>query len=256
MNKLSKIALVSSLSILGGKIAFGGVVLAQEPSSTPVENPNPETKEAPQTNTTKPNPRLKNRDSERKSAPTENKEITSQASEKRTQNMEQRELNVAERTANREQRIKDRCEAVGMRIVNHQKMFTSKSQARLTKYNQITTRLEAISTKLTEKGIDITNYNSYITELKAKTTALNVLNQDYIQLFGSKANTGEFCNNKEQLVTEIEARKAKLQLVITKDKEIRMYIKNTILPYLKGIKTESASTITSTTPSNTQVQPQ
>jgi hypothetical protein len=227
MNKLSKIALVSSLSILGGIIAFGGVVLAQEPSSTTVENYNPETQN-----------------------------ISTKSGEKRMQNMEQRKLNIAERTANKEQRVKDRCEAVGMRIVKHQEIFTSKSQARLTKYSQITTRLEAISTRLAEKNIDITNYNSYITELKAKTTALNALNQDYIQLFGSKANTGEFCNNKEQLVTEIEARKAKLQLVITKDKEIRMYIKDTILPYLKSIKTESASTITPTTPSNTQVQPQ
>jgi len=255
MNKLSKIAIVSSLSILGGMIAFGGVVLAQEPSSTPVENTNLETKEAPQTNTTKPNPRLKNRDSERKSAPTENKEITSQASEKRTQNMEQRELNVAERTANREQRIKDRCEAVGMRIVNHQKMFTSKSQARLTKYNQITTRLETVSTRLAEKGVDVITYNSYITELKAKIDALNTLNQDYTQLFGSKANTGEFCNNKEQLATEVETRKSKLQVVIAKDKEIRMHIKDTILPYLKSIKPAPTNTEASTsgTPSNPTV---
>lgn len=255
MNKLSKIAIVSSLSILGGMIAFGGVVLAQEPSSTPVENTNPETKEAPQTNTTNPNPRLKSRDSERKSAPTENKEITSQASEKRTQNMEQRELNVVERTANREQRIKDRCEAVGMRIVNHQKMFTSKSQARLTKYNQITTRLETVSTRLVEKEVDVIIYNSYITELKAKIAALNTLNQEYTQLFGSKANTGEFCNNKEQLATEVETRKSKLQAVIAKDKEIRMYIKDTILPYLKSIKPAPTNTEASTsgTPSNPTV---
>lgn len=228
MNKLSKISLISSLSILGGIIAFGGVVLAQDSTKIMVENSNPETQN-----------------------------ISTQSGEKRMQNMEQRKLNVAERIPNREQRIKDRCESVGMRIAKHQEMFTSKSQARLTKYNQITTRLETVSTKLAEKGVDVSTYNSYITELKSKITSLNTLNQDYTQLFGSKANSGEFCNNKDQLATEVETRKSKLQAVIAKDKEIRMYIKDTVLPYLKSVQPESnATNRNSTSPTNnTLVKP-
>lgn len=242
MNKLSKIAIVSSLSILGVILSVGGVIFAQETNSEPVDMPPSETKEAPQGVPSRGNPNQRNRAMERRANPSESKDNSPQAIEQRANNMEQRELNVAERTANREQRIKDRCEAVGMRILNHQEMFTSKSQARLTKYNQITTRLETVSTRLAEKGVDVITYNSYITELKSKITALNTLNQEYTQLFGSKANTGEFCNNKEQLATEVETRKAKLQLVIAKDKEIRMYIKETILPYLKSIKPEPINT--------------
>ena len=237
MNKLSKIVLVSSLSILGGVITLGGVVLAQEIDSNQVENSNSDAQESRQIN-----PRVQSRPLERKSLSTESKDMSSQAGEKRSQNIEQRELNIAERTANREQRIKDRCENVGMKIMRHQSVFKSRSQGRIVKYNQVTNRLELVSNRLAEKEVDVTTYNSYISELKAKIADLNNLNQDYIQLFGSKANTGEFCNNKEQLATEVDTRKSKLQLVISKDKEIRMYIKETILPYLKSIKPEENST--------------
>lgn len=239
MNKFYKIVLISIIFVLVGTINFLGVSLAQESSLTPLDNSNQDTKESPQTNNVNPNPRFKNKDLEKKSSPTDTKDISSKASEKRNENVDKRELNLAERAANREQRIKDRCELVGSRILKHQENFTSQSQTRFNKYNKITTRLEAVSTSLIEKGVDVSVYNSYITELKSKIIVLSTLNQDYIQLFGSKANTGEFCNNKEQLVAEIQDRKSKLQLVIAKDKEIKIYIRDTILPYLKSIKTES-----------------
>jgi len=248
MNKLSKIAIVSSLSILTGIIAVRGVALAQEPESQPMEKTNSETQEAPKNNPSKPNPRLRSKNIDTESRPTEQKEDLPKSGESRTPKTEQRELNIAEKTANREQKIQERCEAVGMKILNHQNNFKSKSQGRITKYNQITTRLETVSTKLAEKGVDVAIYNSYLVELKAKITALNTANQEYIQLFGTKANTGEFCNNKAQLATEVETRKTKLQAIIAKDKEIRMYIKDTIIPYLKIIKPEST---TNTAPTNT-----
>lgn len=262
MNKLSKIAIVSSLSILGGMIAFGGVVLAQDTNPDLNSDIPPERTDRRLPRYNKNNPNSQNRDINRNLSPSERENMASQNIEPRSRDAEQKSqrvdkglLNKSERTANREQRIKDRCEAVGIKIINHQNTFTSKSQARLTKYNQITTRLETVSTRLSEKEVDVSTYNSYITELKAKTTALNSLNQDYTQLFGSKSNTGEFCNNKEQLATEVEARKSKLQAVIAKDKEIRMYIKDTILPYLKSIKPDPNNTKASTSvpPSNTTV---
>lgn len=247
MNKLSKIAIVSSLSVLGLMIAFGGVVLAQEAESQPVEKTNSETQEAPKNNPSKPDPRLRSKNIDKESRSTEQKEDLPKSGESRTTKTEQRELNITEKTANREQKIQERCEAVGMKILNHQENFKSKSQGRITKYNQITTRLETVSTKLAEKGVDVGTYNSYLVELKVKITALNTANQGYIQLFGTKANTGEFCNNKVQLATEVDTRKIKLQAIIAKDKEIRIYIKDTIIPYLKSIKSEST---TNTTPNN------
>lgn len=254
MNKLSKIAIISSLSILTGIIAVRGVVLAQEPESQSTEKINSETQEAPKNNPSKPNPRLRSKNIDKESRPTEQKEDLPKSGELKNQKIEKvekvdkKELDVVEKTANREQKIQERCESVGIKIVRHQNIFKSKSQGRITKYNQITTRLETVSTKLAEKGVDVAIYNSYLVELKAKITALNTANQEYIQLFGTKANTGEFCNNKAQLATEVETRKAKLQAIIAKDKEIRMYIKDTIIPYLKSIKPEST---TNTTPTNT-----
>jgi hypothetical protein len=266
MNKLSKIALVSSLSILVAVVAVGGVVIAQEPNTEPIkEDMPPMTKEAPQTKE-KPirtNSNSKARNTEKKAIPAENQDMPTQNPEIRASNMEKREANIVANQEQRAQRIKERCDNVGMKIVEHQNKFKSKSQGRIVKYNQVTTRLETVSTKLAENGVDVTTYNSYLVELKSKINALNTLNRDYILLFGTKANTGEFCNNKEQLSTEVDTRKAKLQLVIDKDKEIRMYIKDTILPYLKSIKPQPTTNspsetapIESPTTNNTQVLPQ
>jgi hypothetical protein len=246
MNKLSKIALVSSLSILVSVVAISGVVIAQEPNTEPVKDDmTPIMMEAPQT---KERPARTNSNS--KARNTENQDMPTQNAGIRTSNMEKREANVASNQEQRTQRIKERCEKVGMKIVEHQNKFKSKSQGRIVKYNQITTRLETVSTKLAEKGVDVATYNSYLVELRSKINALNTLNQDYIQLFGTKSNTGEFCNNKEQLSTEVDTRKEKLQLIIAKDKEIRMYIKDTIIPYLRIIKPQTQTIAPSTTDSS------
>jgi hypothetical protein len=242
MNKLSKIALVSSLSVLVSVVVISGVVIAQEPNTEPMKDDmSPITTEAPQTKERpiRVNPNAQTRNIERQTKQAESQNISAQ-------NIEKRQSNIITNQEQRAQRIKERCENVGMKIVEHQNKFKSKSQGRIVKYNQITTRLETVSTKLAENGVDVTAYNSYLVELKSKINALNTLNQDYIQLFGSKANTGEFCNNKEQLSIEVDTRKAKLQLVIDKDKEIRMYIKDTIIPYLRSIRPQTQTTVQST----------
>ena len=245
MNKLYKIALVSSLSVL----VISGVVIAQEPNTEPVKDDmSPMTTEDPQSKErpNRANSNLRDRSIERGSIPSENRAIPTQNPETRVSNMEKREANIATNQEQRATRIQERCQNVGMKIVEHQTKFKSKSQGRITKYNQITNRLETFSTKLAEKGVDVITYDSYLVELNSKINSLNTLNQDYIQLFGSKANTGEFCNNKEQLSTEVDTRKTKLQLVIAKDREIRIYIKDTVIPYLRSIKPQ-ADTIAPTT---------
>ena len=242
MNKLSKTAIVSSLSVLGGVMAFGGVVLAQDSTTATVESSDLETKESSQTNSTQPNLRLKNRSSERRSLSNKSNDISSQAGEKRSMATEENQSNASLKNISREQKIKDRCDIVGIRVVNHQSKFAIQSQTRITKYNQITVRLESLKTKLEEKGVDVITYNSYITELKSKITALNTLNQDYITLFQSKPYPSDFCRAKDSLYTEVETRKSNLQLIISQDKEIRMYIKYTILPYLRSIKPEGNNT--------------
>jgi hypothetical protein len=201
----------------------------------------PMTTEAPQTKERpiRVNSNVQNRNVERQTKQSESSNVS-------TQNIEKRQSNIITNQEQRATRIQERCESFGIRIVNHQNIFRVKSQGRITKYNQITNRLETVSTKLAEKGVDIATYDSYLVELNSKINSLNILNQDYIQLFGSKANTGEFCNNKEQLSTEVDTRKAKLQLVIDKDKEIRMYIKDIIIPYLRSIKPQTQTTVPST----------
>lgn len=258
MNKLSKIAIISSLSVLGAVTTVNGVLFAQEDNTTPAQEIPVESRDRRAPMRDRENPSRQRQDNQRATPPMQNRgdEIKEKSPEQRAVNQDNKNSQPSILTSEqREQKIKERCEAVGMKILNHQNNFKSKSQARLTKYNQITTRLETVSTRLAEKGVDVITYNSYITELKAKITALNTANQEYVQLFGTKANTGEFCNNKEQLAAEVETRKSKLQEVIAKDKEIRMYIKDTMLPYLKSIKPAPTNTEASTSgaPSNPTV---
>lgn len=255
MNKLSKIAIISSLSVLGAVTTVNGVLFAQEDNATPAQEIPVESGDRRAPMRDREDPSRQRQNNQRAAPPMQNRgdEIKEKSPEQRVGSQNNRTSILT--SEQREQKIKERCEAVGMKILNHQNNFKSKSQARLTKYNQITTRLETVSTRLAEKGVDVITYNSYITELKAKITALNTANQEYVQLFGTKANTGEFCNNKEQLATEVETRKSKLQEVIAKDKEIRMYIKDTMLPYLKSIKPAPTNTEASTSgaPSNPTV---
>jgi len=262
MNKLSKIAIISSLLIIGGVISVSGIVLAQDDTNnqtqeTPVEGRD---RRAPMRN--REDSSNQRQDSQRLSPQSQsaNRETIESVPAQRITNQENRTSPQSTLTSEqREQKIKERCEAVGMRILNHQRNFTSKSQVRIAKYNKFTTRLEKVSNKLVERGVDVTTYNSYISELKNKITTMNVANQEYIQLFGTKVNTGEFCNNQTQLATEVDIRKSKLQSVIVKDREIRIYIKDTIIPYLRSIRPqETTSPEPATNPSGTipQVIPQ
>jgi|694.fasta_scaffold05653_18 hypothetical protein len=238
MNKLLKISLISGIVVSVGITSFGKAVFAQESSSEAVQNTNSETKDDPQTTRGKSNQDLRSSPVGKKPLPSDTQDMSSRSTEQKRQDVGQRDLNVVGKNADREKKIKEKCDSVGVKIVNHQDLFKSKSQDRIAKYNQIVSRLDSFSLKLSENGVDVSTYNSYVSELKLKIDAFSMLNQNYTILFTSKANTGEFCNNKERLSTEVDVRKERLQLVIEKDKEIRTYIKDTIVSYLKTVKPE------------------
>ena len=249
MNKLSKIILISSFSILSGLIVVKHTVTAQEESlPTSQEMPN------------------RNRDNAR----TQKQNVAQDTVQTQDTSGENTAQNPRQRVNTQDSSLtttpptdrKDlRCQIYFVpRINNHQNIFKSKSRGRIAKYDQVVTRLENISTKLVEKGVDITTYNSYIAELKSKINSFNIVNEEYIALLEANTNTETLCNDREQMSSQIKIRKEKLQLVIAKDKEIRMYIKDTIIVYLRSLQTQTNTSglESSSTPStnNNRVLPQ
>ena len=248
MNNLSKIILISSLSILSGFIIVSHTVVAQE-ENIPIsqENSNPK----------RDNPRTQKQNVAQDTVQTQDTSGDNTAQNPRQRvNAQDSSLPTTPPTDRKDLRCQN---YFVPRIQNHQNTFNSKSQGRVTKYNQIATRLENVSIKLVERGVDVATYNSYITELKAKINSLDTLNQEYIALFGANTNIEEFCNDKEKRSSEMEVRKEKLKLVIAQDKEIRMYIKDTIIVYLRSVnpQTNAPDSSLSTPPTNNnQVLPQ
>lgn len=249
MNKLYRIILISIFSILSVPIIIQHTVVAQEANL-------PTSQEMP--NRSRDNTRTQNQNVVQDTVQPQDMSDKSNA-----QNLRQR-INAQDSsisTTPPTDRKDLRCQSYFVpRIINHQNIFKSKSQGRIAKYSQVLTRLENISTKLVEKGVDITTYNSYIAELKSKTDALNIINEEYISLLESNTNIATLCNDREQMSSQIKTRKEKLQLVIDKDKEIRMYIKDTIIVYLRSLQTQTNTSglESSSTPStnNNQVLPQ
>jgi histone H1/5 len=133
----------------------------------------------------------------------------------------------------REKKIKDKCQEISNKIAQHQNELKAKAEKRLGKYNKIITRLEAVSIKLADLGVDVTMYNGYVVEVKSRVSNLNTLTQTYIASLST--DVVQLCN-KDQAAAELNARKAELKAIVAQDKSIRSYIKETIIPYLRSIK--------------------
>ena len=151
----------------------------------------------------------------------------------------------------REKKIKDKCQEISNKITQHQNELKAKAEKRLGKYNKIIARLQSVSVKLAELGVDVSTYNGYVSEVNSRVTDLNTYTQKYIASLQS--DSAQLCT-KDKAATDLNTRKADLKVIIGKDKAIRTYIKETIIPYLRSIKpqqpasTESGNT---TTPTNT-----
>jgi len=154
----------------------------------------------------------------------------------------------------REKKIKDKCQEISNKIAEHQNELKVKAQERLGKYNKIIARLEAVSTKLATLGVDITTYNGYVVEVKSRVDGLNQLTNTYIASLQS--DTTQLCT-KDKAAIDLNTRKTDLKIIIAQDKAIRSYIKDTIIPYLRSIKsqqpasTESGNTTTPNSPAPT-----
>lgn len=133
----------------------------------------------------------------------------------------------------REKKIKDRCQEISNKIAEHQNELKVKAEKRLGKYNKIITRLESVSIKLADLGVDVTTYNGYVVEVKSRVANLDTLTQTYIASLST--DVVQLCN-KDQAAAELNTRKAELKVIIEQDKLIRSYIKETIIPYLRSIK--------------------
>ena len=83
----------------------------------------------------------------------------------------------------REQRIIERCEVVSSNILRHQDRFIQKSTTRVNVYNKVIARLEAVSTKFTESGVDTRLLNTYISDIKLKVVALESSFKTYLESF-------------------------------------------------------------------------
>lgn len=147
----------------------------------------------------------------------------------------------------REKKVKDKCQEISSKIAEHQNELKVKAEKRLGKYTQIITRLEAVSIKLAESGVDVSIYNEYVAEVNSKVTDLNTRTQTYIASLQSDST--QLCT-KDKAATELNTRKSDLKVLIAQDKAIRTYIKETIIPYLRSIKPQQP---TSTEQENTTV---
>lgn len=140
----------------------------------------------------------------------------------------------------REKRIKDKCQEISNRIAEHQNELKAKAEKRLGKYNKIIIRLEAVSIKLADLGVDVSIYNGYVAEVKSRVNELNQLTNVYIASLAS--DTIQLCN-KDKAGTELNTRKSDLRVIIAQDKAVRSYIKETIIPYLRSIKPQQPASI-------------
>jgi DNA repair exonuclease SbcCD ATPase subunit len=140
----------------------------------------------------------------------------------------------------REKRIKDKCQEISNRIAEHQNELKAKAEKRLGKYNKIIIRLEAVSVKLVDLGVDMSTYNGYVAEVKSRVNELNQLTNVYIASLAS--DNIQLCN-KDTAGIELNTRKSDLKVIIAQDKAVRSYIKETIIPYLRSIKPQQPASI-------------
>lgn len=240
--------LVSSVFILGVFISFNTFAYAQEGRNLP---PRGRSNEIRQNDT-----RLEeeNVDREQEDVPQrgralENRGVSTQNNLSNTQDsrgVRGGEMNQPDMKGDRETRVKNKCTQISQRLNRHQNEFKLKSQKRLNKYTRVVQRLESVSIKLEENEIDATQYNQYISELKTQVTAFNDLIKEYIS--NLEAKTPTLCDS-ETISTDLDSKKVALQAIIAKDKEIRMYIRDNIISYLRSIKPkEEESTVEADTP--------
>jgi hypothetical protein len=259
MNKLSKIAIVSSLSIIGGVISVSGVVLAQDDTNNQAQETSVESKDRRAPMRDGIDQRRQRQDNQRLAPQSQsvNREVIESEPAQRITNQENRSAPPSVLTPEqKEQRIRERCTVITNRISQHKEQFQIRSQNRLDKYNKLSARLEITSQKLSEKGVDVSQYNSYIDELVNKINSVDASIQQYIQVSSDEVNS--ICSNQNP-AESINTKREALQSIISQERELRIYIKDTIIPYLRSIRPqETTSPDPATNPSGTipQVIPQ
>lgn len=137
----------------------------------------------------------------------------------------------------REERIRARCELVSSNIQQHQNRFTNKSDTRITVYTKIVTRLQGVSTRLSETGTDVSQLNNYITDIQGKLSTLEDASNLYSQSL--KTDSTELCS-QDNIKTVIDTKKQELQSIIAQDRAIRQIIRETVVPYLKSLRPASS----------------
>lgn len=257
MNRLSKIAIISSLSIFGALTTVSGLILAQEDTATPTQEIPVESKD--RIDPMRDNPRTQRQDSQRVAPSMQNRgeEIRDTTLIQRVANQDNRPSSQPALTPEqREQKIRERCELITNRISQHKEQFQIRSQSRLDIYNVLLTRLESISQRLSDKGVEVTQYNSYIDELVDKINELDMSIQEYIQGLGSEETL--ICSNQKP-TESINKRREALKSIISQEREIRVYIKDTIILYLRSVNPQTTapdSSLSTPSTNNNQVLPQ
>jgi len=257
MNRLSKIAIISSLSIFGALTTVSGLILAQEDTATPIQEIPVESKDR----------RTPIRDSlsgqrqdNQKVSPQSksvNRGVIESEPSQRVTNQDNRPSSQPALTPEqREQKIRERCELITNRISQHKEQFQIRSQSRLDIYNVLLTRLESISQRLSDKGVEVTQYNRYLDELVGKINELDMSIQEYIQGLGSEEAL--ICSNQKP-TESIDKRRDALKSIISQEREIRVYIKDTIILYLRSVNPQTTapdSSLSTPSTNNNQVLPQ
>lgn len=102
----------------------------------------------------------------------------------------------------------------------------------------IVEKLRKLETKLENKGIDTTQLSTQITELEAKVATFNTDLAAYKQIVEDVGNMEDCSTDPVAFGTSLEDARSALQKVHDDAQAIRSYVKETIKPTLKTIKTQ------------------
>lgn len=144
------------------------------------------------------------------------------------------QLKASEKT-----RLKSKCKASQGLVSSLRGRIKGIETSRSQVYKNMTNRLTSLSEKLENKGVDTTEFDAAITELQTKIDTFNTDLAAYKQAVSDLADMD--CQaDPDGFKASLEAARSARQKVNDDGKAIRNYLKETIKPLLKSIRTQLA----------------
>ncbi len=128
-------------------------------------------------------------------------------------------------------RTKFRCEAAQQKVGSIKTRITAVEKTRTERYSKLVERLESAGQKLKTHGVDTTEYDSLINELKTKIATTQQTFTDYISALGDTSEL-ECGDDAEGFRASLEEARTMQQSLRKQSADIRLYLRQTIKPAL------------------------